>query len=83
MFDHGQADVLIRVPDVANILGISKASVYKYMHTMEDFPRPIRLGAKLVAWSRNDVYAWLERKKAEPRTSRPRIAPPRFQGKAV
>jgi predicted DNA-binding transcriptional regulator AlpA len=54
------------------------------MKTLADFPRPIPIGTKIVAWSRKEmIYAWLEKKKTEPRPSRHGGAPHGFQGKIV
>ena len=40
------------------IVPVSPASIYRWMHS-GDFPRPIQLGANLVAWRGSAINAWL------------------------
>ena len=38
--------------------GISKATIYRMMSAGE-FPSPVRLGVRAVAWRSTDIEAWL------------------------
>lgn len=50
---------ILRRPEVEARTGISRSTIYQWMKDGQ-FPRPIKLGARLVAWRESDVTAWLE-----------------------
>ena len=52
------AVAILRRPEVERLTGFSKASIYRLMAAGE-FPTPIRLGVRAVAWRARDVEAWL------------------------
>lgn len=52
-------DRLIRLPEVENLIGCKKSTVYT-MLKQGTFPRPIRLSARMVAWNENAVLQWLQ-----------------------
>lgn len=63
--DHHESKVIIRLPKLKHLLGVSRSTVYlrlnpksKYYDPM--FPKPIRLGAKAVGWLLSDVYAYID-----------------------
>ena len=52
---------LLRIADVAEMLDMSEATVYRYKRG-KDFPKPIRLGGpntRALRWRRSDVEEWL------------------------
>jgi len=49
--------ILIRIADVCELLGISRATVYR-LRSEEDFPEPVKLGPATVRWSIDAVEAW-------------------------
>jgi prophage regulatory protein len=53
------ADTLLRRPAVETRTGLSRSTIYDWMKRGE-FPQPIKLGARLVAWKESDITAWLE-----------------------
>ena len=53
------AEKLIRRPEVESRIGISRSTLYDWMKRGE-FPQPVKLGARLVAWRESDVTEWLE-----------------------
>jgi prophage regulatory protein len=53
------AETLLRRPDVENRTGLSRSTIYEWMKRGE-FPQPVKLGARLVAWRESDLTAWLE-----------------------
>ncbi|SMC67589.1 helix-turn-helix transcriptional regulator [Primorskyibacter flagellatus] len=53
------AEKLIRRPEVEARTGLSRSTIYDWMKRGE-FPQPVKLGARLVAWRESDVTAWLE-----------------------
>ncbi len=52
-------DRLIRRPDVENITGCQKSTIYQ-MIADGSFPKPIRLSARHVAWSETAVLQWVQ-----------------------
>ena len=57
---HGDVvAVLLRLPAVMHVTGLSRSTLYRLIAD-EQFPRPVRLGLRAVAWRRSDVEAWSE-----------------------
>lgn len=64
---HAQNDVsqkalglkLLRRPEVEARTGLSRSTLYDWMKRGE-FPQPVKLGLRIVAWRESDVTEWLE-----------------------
>ena len=52
-------DRLLKRPEVEAITGLSRASIYSKM-AKGDFPRPLRIGPKSVAWRESNVQEWID-----------------------
>ena len=52
---------LLRVKEVATMLGMSKASVWRKAREEEDFPKKFRLSAKMTVWSEHEVAAYIKK----------------------
>lgn len=50
---------VIKLKDVINTTGLSRSSIYAYMAKGE-FPKPIQLGPRAVAWVEKEVQGWLQ-----------------------
>jgi prophage regulatory protein len=52
-------DRLLRLPEVQEITGYKRSSIYK---KIEDgtFPRPVPLGNKAVGWIAREIEAWVQ-----------------------
>jgi prophage regulatory protein len=48
----------LRRPQVEIATGLSRSSIYAMMRT-GDFPRPVRIGKRAVAWPQSAIEAWL------------------------
>ena len=48
----------LRRPAVETATGLSRSSIYEMMDKGE-FPRPIRIGKRAVAWPQSAIEAWL------------------------
>jgi len=59
---------LMDVEELAEYLGESKRSVYRYIQT-GDCPPYIRLNARNIKFDKRDVDTWLESKKVRPSSS--------------
>lgn len=52
---------LLRLPGVCVMVGLSKSQIYRLIRAGE-FPSGISLGANSVAWSAEQVHAWVAEK---------------------
>ena len=59
-------DKLIRRPEVQAMTGMSRAAIYQKMATGQ-FPRPVKIGRRAVAWPQSAIDEWIESRKAEAR----------------
>ncbi len=53
------AVVFLRLQAVIRVTGLSRSTLYRLIAD-EQFPRPVRLGPRAVAWRRADIEAWGE-----------------------
>ncbi|MGR3804909.1 MAG: helix-turn-helix transcriptional regulator [Marinibacterium profundimaris] len=53
------AEKLLRRPEVEARTGLSRSTLYDWMKRGE-FPQPVKLGARLVAWRESDIAAWMD-----------------------
>jgi prophage regulatory protein len=49
----------LRLPEVCQTTGLSRASIYAYMK-LDKFPKPVRIGAASVAWPQSSIAKWQE-----------------------
>lgn len=49
----------MRMPAVVEITGYSHQTIYRKMSKGE-FPKPISLGLRAVAWLQSDIHKWME-----------------------
>ena len=54
----------IRRPAVENRTGLSRSTIYLLMQNGQ-FPKPVRIGGRAVAWPEAEVEAWLNARLAE------------------
>lgn len=52
-------DTLLRLPAVKAAVSLSRTSLYDLMKA-GDFPAPIRLGARTVAWKASAIQDWID-----------------------
>ena len=48
---------IYRLPDVMNMTGLSRSSIYLRISTNE-FPKPVKLGRRAVGWPEESIIAW-------------------------
>ncbi|MDO3621828.1 AlpA family transcriptional regulator [Ralstonia pseudosolanacearum] len=58
MENQGTASPLHRLPYVCQLTGLRKSSIYSMIHA-GDFPPPVRIGRRAVAWRQTDLEAWI------------------------
>lgn len=60
------APKLIRLDRVQEITQLSKSTIYKLVRE-ENFPEPVRLTKRAVAWFEDEVWHWLEERRKDRR----------------
>lgn len=55
---HTQQPRFLRLPEVVQVTGYRRASIYKKMAAGE-FPAPYALGPRAVGWKSTDVDQWI------------------------
>ena len=63
------ASRLVRINEVMKRVGISKSTIYLYMERGE-FPRPVPVGKRSVAWVESEIDEYIAARIAEGRGSR-------------
>ncbi len=63
---------LLRLPDVCNMTGMSKSTVWNKLNPKskyfdKDFPKQIKISGNIVAWSAEEVQAWIDAKRQQQR----------------
>ena len=53
----GKPEVLLRLRDVCQIVGLSRSTIYKRLADGR-FPKPVRLGERAVRWPSNEIATW-------------------------
>ncbi len=51
--------LLLRIGMVVRVTGLGRSTIYRMMATA-DFPSPVRLNNRVVAWRRTDLEKWTE-----------------------
>ncbi len=47
----------LRLPEVKELTGLSKTSIYELIRA-KNFPAPVRLGPRAVAWVKSEIRQW-------------------------
>lgn len=50
---------ILRLPEVKQLVGLGKSSIYRMMDEGH-FPRRVSLGSRAIGWRAGDVRAWLQ-----------------------
>lgn len=50
---------LIRLPQLLDLTALSRSAVYRLVREDPTFPRPVKLGARSVAWNFHSVQKWI------------------------
>ena len=62
------SDSALRIKALCNMLGLSRSTIYGKINPASSqydatFPRPFKIGAMAVAWSRIEISNWLQKMK--------------------
>lgn len=56
---------VIRLCDVAKLIGVSRPTVWRWVKSDPSFPQPFRLSGSVTAWDEIEILMWLQAKKAQ------------------
>lgn len=56
--NNQQKPKLLRRPAVEEMTGLKRSTIYAKMDK-DEFPKPIKLGERMVAWLESDVIDWI------------------------
>jgi len=69
-----QRQVLLTLPEVAELTRLSKPTIYNYIRDEKhDFPKQVRLGPNRVVWVKSEIDRWV-RQQMKKREGEPRAA---------
>lgn len=51
------SSVFLRMPSVMQMTGLGRSTIYRLM-AQQQFPCPVRLGVRAVAWRRSELNEW-------------------------
>jgi prophage regulatory protein len=49
---------LLRLPEVVRTIGVSRATIYRYVNTGR-LPPPVKLSTRCIAWRASEITAWM------------------------
>ncbi|NCO04306.1 MAG: AlpA family transcriptional regulator [Alphaproteobacteria bacterium] len=55
--EHKQS--LLRLPEVIKRTGLSRSTIYAYIDK-GDFPKPVKIGLRAVAWHEVKIDSWIK-----------------------
>lgn len=58
MTSPNNQDALLRRPQVESLTGLSRSTLYLFIQK-RNFPAPVRLGLRSVAWRESEVLQWI------------------------
>ena len=53
----GIAPAFLRLPSVMRVTGLGRSTIYRLIAEGQ-FPRPVQLASRAVAWRRSDIDSW-------------------------
>ena len=60
MFQYDPKPLLLKIGEVQRLLRVGRSTVYKLLAEDPDFPRPVHVTSKSVAWRREDLEKWVQ-----------------------
>ena len=54
----GASERLLRLPELVRTIGISRATIYRYVDSGR-LPPPVKLSTRCVAWRASEITAWM------------------------
>jgi prophage regulatory protein len=57
--EEEMAEVLLKIRSVKHACALSRSELYRRMR-VGDFPKPVAIGLRAVAWRQSEVNAWIE-----------------------
>jgi prophage regulatory protein len=61
------ATTVLRLPEVMHRVGFSRSAIYKLV-ARKQFPKPINIGVRAVAWREDEIEQWLTDRTSDSRS---------------
>ena len=55
----------VRLSRVCHLTGASRATIWRWVKSNPEFPRPFHMSAGITCWDESELVAWIEVKKAQ------------------
>lgn len=55
---HKTMNKIMRMPEVINFTGISRATIYRLIKAGE-FPKPLKLSKGIIGWTTKEIERWI------------------------
>jgi len=55
-----EQEQFLRLPQVIELTGLSKSTIWKWIHTKENFPKQLKISPKKSVWRKTEILAWME-----------------------
>ncbi|MEN3160333.1 AlpA family transcriptional regulator [Alkalimonas sp. NCh-2] len=52
---------LMKLKAVMDCTGLARSTIYKFI-AEDRFPKPVKLGARMVAWVESEIQEWIQEK---------------------
>lgn len=59
-----EARGVIRLPGACELLGVSRATIWRWVDNDPSFPQPFKLSEGVTVWDEAEVLQWIEAKKS-------------------
>lgn len=56
------SEKILRMNELKKIIGVSSCTIWRW-RKQNKFPRPIKLGERLIGWRESEINEWLANKK--------------------
>ena len=54
---------LVRISELAQILSVSRSTIYRWLQEKSEFPKPVQLSKRIIAWKMEEIDEWLSKKR--------------------
>ena len=52
---------LVRISELAQILSVSRSTIYRWLQEKSEFPKPVQLSKRIIAWKLEEIDEWLSK----------------------
>ena len=56
-----ELEVMLTETELAEYLKVHRTTLWRWRSELKAFPKPVRLGRKLIRWKKSQIDSWLSR----------------------